>query len=304
MERAERVGTKDVLLNHSILGTMAITLACCVIILSQGWGPGAFFLLVPASLGFFSILFDILAITKPNTNIQGIAMFQHPLGDEGYMHGVFFVGYIIDLLLTVALGYEARLSPNFFAPVFKIFSFLITITFISCFHVASNKAWLTARIELFTEEKKSAMDPAADGDEDLSIIMPLPKHKKYTLWCPAQQKFERFTIINILLYILLLVLNFIDMVSQLQLNVIVVPLPGISVEGPVTGHISLSQLISLGLSTSFFVVVLRTLYVEVYGYDVEHLASVLVKLEPDDATRERIVKFLEKIRESRKADAL
>ncbi len=303
MERAERVSTKDVLLNYSILGTVLITLACCVIILSQGWGVGALFLSIPAILGFFSIFFDILAITKPNTNIAGIAMFQHPLGDEGYMHGVFFVGYVIELLLTVALGYEAKLSPNFFAPVFKIFAFLMTITFSSCFHVAINKAWLTARIDLFTEEK-SARDPAVDGDEDLSMIMPLPSLKKYTLWCPAQQKFDRFTIINILLYILLLVLNVIDMVSQLQVNVIVVPLPGIGVAGPVTGHVSLSQVITLGLSTAFFIVVLRTLYNETYDYNVEHLSGVLVKLEPNDATRERIIKFLEKIQDYRKAGVL
>jgi hypothetical protein len=300
MERAERVTLKDVLLNYSILGTIIITLACCVIFFSQGWGFGAFFLLVPACLGFFSIYFDILAILKPNTNIPGIALFQHPLGDEGYMHGVFFVGYIIELLLTVVLGYEAKLAPDFFAPVFKIFAFLMTITFVSCFHVAINKAWITARIELFTEEK-SARDPAVDEDEDFSMIMPLPSHKKYTLWCPAQQEFERFTIINVLLYIFLLVLNIIDMVSQLQVNVIVVPLPGIGVEGPATGYLSLSQVTSFGLSTVFFIVVLHKIYNETYDYNVEHLSSVLVKLEPSDVVRERIIKFLEKILDYRKA---
>ncbi len=303
MERAERVTIKDVLLNHSILGTIIITLACFVIVFSQGWGLGALFLLVPGCLGFFAIFFDIVTIMKPNTNIAGVAMFQHPLGDEGYMHGVFFVGYIIELLLTVVLGYEAKLAPDFFAPVFKIFSFLMTITFISCFHVAVNKAWLTARIELFTEEK-TARDHSVDEDEDLSMIMPLPSLRKYTLWCPAQQKFDRFTIINILLYVFLLVLNIIDMVSQLQVNVITVPLPGIGVSGPTTGYLSLSQLISLGLSTTFFIVVIRTLYMEIYGFNVEHLSSVLVKLEPNDAKRERIIKFLEKIQDFRKTGVL
>jgi hypothetical protein len=303
MERAERVSTKDVLLNYSILGTIIITLSCCVIVFSQGWGLGTLFLLVPACLGFFAFFFDIVNIMKPNTNIAGVAMFQHPLGDEGYMHGVFFVGYIIELLLTVALGYEAKLVPDFFAPVFKIFSFLMTITFTSCFHVAINKAWLTARIELFIEEK-SLRDPVVDEDEDLSMIMPLPSHRKHTLWCPAQQKFERFTIINIMLYIFLIVLNIIDMVSQLQLNVFSIPLPGISVSGQATGYLSLSQVISLGLSTTFFIVVLRTLYVEIYDYNVEHLSGVLVKLEPNDATRERIIKFLEKIQDFRKAGVL
>jgi hypothetical protein len=189
-----------VLLNYSILGTVVITLVCCVIILSQGWGIGAFFLVIPACLGFFSIFFDILAILKPNMNIAGLAMFQHPLGDESYMHGVFFVGYITDLLLTVVIGYEARLAPDYFQPVFKICTFLMTITYISCFHVAINKAWLTTRIELFTEEKM-IKDPAVEADEDLTVIISLPKHKKYTLWCPSQEKFELFTIANILLYI-------------------------------------------------------------------------------------------------------
>ncbi len=303
MERAERVSIKDVLLNYSILGKILITLACCVLIFSQGWGVGAFLLLIPACLGFFAFFFEVITIMKPNTNIAGVAMFQHPLGDEGYIHGVFFVGYIIELLFTVTLGYEAKLAPDFFAPVFKIFAFLMTITFLSCFHVAINKAWLTARIELFTEEK-SVRDPAVDDDEDRSMIMPLPSYRKHTLWCPAQQKFERFTIINILLFIFLLVLNIIDMVSPLQLNVFAVPLPGIGVSGPTTGYLSLSQLISLGLSTSFFIVVLRTLYVEIYDYNVEHLSGVLVKLEPDDATRERIIKFLEKIKDFRKAGIL
>jgi len=273
---------------------------CCLVIFSQGWGIGASFLLVPAVLGFFAIFFDILAISKPNTNIAGVAMFQHPFGDEGYMHGVFFVGYIVDLLLMVVLGYEAKLAPNFFASVFKTFTFLITITFASCFHVAINKAWLTARIDFFTEEK-NAMDPAVDEDEDVSMIMPLPIRKKYTLWCPMQQKFEQFTIINIMLYIFLLVLNIIDMVSQLQVNVIIVYLPGIGVEGQATGYISLSQVTTLALSTAFFIMVLRTLHEEIYNYNIDHLSSVLIKLEPNDIKRERVIKFLEKIKDYRKA---
>ncbi|MEX2683884.1 MAG: hypothetical protein Q6373_020100 [Candidatus Sigynarchaeota archaeon] len=304
MEHAERVSIKDILLNYSILGTLVITLACCVVILSQGWGMGALYLSIPAILGFFAIFFDILAISKPNVNIAGVAMFQYPLGDEAYMHGVFFVGYIVDLLLTVVLGYEAKLAPNFFAPVFKIFTFLITITFASCFHVAINKAWLTARIDLFTEEKSGRVHAFDEEDEDLSIMMPLPIHKKYTLWSPAQQRFERFTIINIIIYIFLLMLNIIDIISQLQVNVIIVYLPGIGMEGPATGYISLSQVITLALSTIFFVVVLRTLYIEIYDYNIEHLSSVLVKLEPDDIKRERIIKFLEKIKDYRKAGEL
>ncbi|NMC07781.1 MAG: hypothetical protein GYA24_21385 [Candidatus Lokiarchaeota archaeon] len=303
MERAERITIKNVLLNHSFLGTIIITFVFCILFFSQGWGTGSIFLVIPACLGFFAFFFDALAIQKPSMNIAGIAMFQHPIGDEGYMHGVFFAGYMIELLLTMAVGYEAKLAPDFFAPVFKIFMFLMIITTLSCLHVAINKAWLTARIELFTKDT-SATQPEIEKDEDLAIIARQPSYKKHVLWSPSQQKFERLTLINIMIYLFLLMLNIIDMISAFQLNVIAIPLPGIGIEGPAMGYLSLSQMTSLGLSVAFFIIVLRTLYTEIYDYNLEHLSDVLVKLEPDDATREHIIKFLEKIQDFRKAGVL
>jgi hypothetical protein len=70
--------------------------------------------------------------------------------------------------------------------------------------------------------------------------------------------------------------------------------------GPTVGYLGFSQLVSLGVSAIFFIVVLHRLYKEVYDYDLEHLSGVLVKLEPNDALRERIIKFLEKIQDFRR----
>jgi hypothetical protein len=298
MFRAEKITTKDVLFHHDILGMSIITIVACIILFSQGWGYGFYILSIPLCLGFFAFFFKIAEIMKPNTVIPQIPLFQHPFGDEGYMHGIFFSGYVVVLILLIVEGYESIIYPAMFLPLFKIFTFLIVLTFISCFHVAINKAWITARIELYINQDPATSSAFLD-DEDTEIIPFMPKAKHYTIWSAMQQKFERLTLLNILVYAFLLIMNIIDWISQTRVVILPVALPG---TGQAVFSLSLADFISFIISPLMFVILMRKLYDEIFTFDVQKIAPVIVKLVPEDATREKIIKFFEKIQEMRKSN--
>lgn len=296
MIRAEKIMTKDVLFHHDILGMSIITVVACILFFSQNWGYGAFILLIPICLGFFAFFFKIAEIMKPNTVIPQIPFYQHPFGDESYLHSIFFSGYVVVLVLLITEGYESIIYPEIFQTLFQIFTFLIVLTYISCFHVAINKAWITARIELYVNQDATTSSALLD-DEEMEIVPFLPKTKKYTLWSAAQQKFERLTMLNILIYLFLLIMNVIDWISQTRIDLLPISLPG---AGQISFKFSLANLLSFIFSPLFFIILVKKLYNEIFTFNVEKIASVLVKIVPDDATRERIIKFLEKIHDIRK----
>nr|MDO8115447.1 hypothetical protein [Candidatus Sigynarchaeota archaeon] len=298
MERAEKIATKDVLVHYSVLGTVVITLVAFVMFFSQGWGFGVYLVAIPSCLGFFALYFKIAELLKPNTAIKGVPLYQHPFGDESYIHGIFFSGYIISLFLLITLGYEALISPHYFVPIFRSFMFLISLTFISCVHLAINKAWITARIELIV--KQDSANPEFLDDDDLALISTVPNVKKYSIWSPVQDKFERFTLLNILIYVFLVLMNVLDLISQTRLDILPISLPGTPEAGESAFFLSLAHLMSFIFDPIFFSLVMKTLYGEIYNYKIEKLAPVLVKLEKDDAARERLIKFLEKIQDLRK----
>ncbi|HME54713.1 MAG TPA: hypothetical protein VKM55_21075 [Candidatus Lokiarchaeia archaeon] len=297
MFRAEKITSMDVLFHHDILGMSIITVVACILFFSQNWGfGGVYILLIPVCLGFFAFYFKIAEIMHPNTVIPQIPLYQHPFGDESYLHSVFFTGYVVVFILIITEGYESIIYSALFLTLFKIFTFLIVLTFISCFHVAINKAWLTARIELYVKQDTT---PSATylNDEDMGIVPFLPTTKHYTIWSAAQQKFERLTLLNILIYLFLLIINVIDWISQTRIDLLPISLPG---AGQIVFKLSLADLVSFIFSPVFFIILIKTLYDDIYNFDVEKIASVLVKIEPDNATREHIIKFFEKIQEMRK----
>ena len=292
----EKVTTKDVLFHHDIIGMSIITVVACILFFSQNWSYGMYMLSIPMCLGFFAYFFKITEIMKGNTVIPQIPLYQHPFGDESYLHGVFFSGYVVVLILLITEGYESIIYPQLFLTLFKIFTFLIVLTFISCFHVAINKAWITARIELYIKQDTTTSSAYFD-EEDTGIIPFMPKAKHYTLWSPAQQKFERLTLLNILIYLFLLILNVIDWVSQTRVDLLPISLPG---AGHIVFMLSLADIVSFTFSPVFFTIVARKLYDEIFTFDVEKMTPIIVKIVPDDKTREHVINFLEKIQDMRK----
>jgi hypothetical protein len=248
-------------------------------------------------LGFLALYFRAATVLKPAISVHGIPLYQHPFGDETYLQNVFQFAFAITAVLILALGYETEISSQYFEVLFKGFLFLITFTFIASIHLALNKLWVTARIEL--QVKVPVPPPEEFQTDEFSFLAPASSEKTYVLWSPTQQKFDKFSILNLVVFICFLVAISIEMISQTVIPLLPIQLPGTSTGQIWQYSLSLFTTLALVIEPIFFYLVVKRLHDEIYAYKVEELVPLLVKLEPDNAARERLVKFLERILEFR-----
>ncbi|MHA1684729.1 MAG: hypothetical protein ACTSUE_27570 [Promethearchaeota archaeon] len=281
---SRRITTKFVISDMHVIGLLFFTLVSLILFFNQEWGFGSYILFIPITIGIFAFIFRIVSIMRPNAGIQGVPIRQYPLGDENYLQSLFMFGFVITMFLIISLGYEFLISSSYFNTVFDLFMFLLCFIYLLCFHVAINKIWLTARIELdFRGET------GTNGYDD----------KTYTIWGPSQVQFDKFTILNIVIFISLLLLNVIELIVPEENSLIALPLPRVYLEEDFY-HFPVLILGIFIIDPVFFVLVLSRIYNDIYDLDVDKIIPSVVKIEDDDDKRERIIRFLEKLNENGK----
>ncbi|MHA1716888.1 MAG: hypothetical protein ACTSXP_14685 [Promethearchaeota archaeon] len=282
---------KDVFTDINMAGLMLFTVFGFTIFFSQGWKNSIYIIAIPVILLIFSIYFRLIMLFKKNLSIEGIPLEQYPFGDERYIFSVFKFGFILSMILLITFGYESKLSGPHLGLLFNLFIFFFSCIYILCFHVALNKAWLSARIELdFFKTKQGSF--LFDDKESLAEFNFTRTRVKYTLWTPTQVRLERFSIINILMFLSLAGATFFDLISKNRFNIIPLQLPGNESN---EFYLSLMNIVIMVVEPLFYIFMARKLYHDVFNYDIDKLAQVLVKIELDDILREKIILFLEKI---------
>lgn len=287
--------TKDVIIDPFTLGTTLVAASGFMVLFIQDWGTGSFIIAIPFAMLLAALFFRSFHVLKPNTTIPGVPFHQHPFGDEEYIASIFQAGCLVIIVLLVAVGYESMISPAGIATLFKLFAFIVTCTCNACVHVAINKMWIGARLEITVAvpgERGPVVDPS------LSRLAPAPPATKtYVLWAPANLHFQKFSLMNVLVFVALLAVNGIALVTGTMMDFIPVPLPGTKLDPVTTPYMPTLLAASLVLDAVFFLLVTRLLFREINGFDLERIAPILVKLEPDDAMRERVISALERIQE-------
>ncbi|MBD3185783.1 hypothetical protein GF325_03050 [Candidatus Bathyarchaeota archaeon] len=286
----KHISTWDVISDLNVLGLLFFMGVSLVFFFNQEWGSGIVLLCFPLSIAIFTFTFRILAILKPNTHVDGLPLEQFPFGDEHHLAILFKWGLVISMLILLVLGYEYLVSPAYFQVLFDTFMFMITFVYIICFHLAVNKVWVTARVELDYRDVMNEMSAPGDGGGAVG--------KKYVLWGATRERFNRFSIINIIMFAFILLANFIELAIIQDRYAIPISLPEDGAGGANFGFPVVLVTI-LVLEPVIFIFILGKAYKEIYNYDVDDLIPSLVKIEQDDKRRELIIKFLERAREIR-----
>nr|MDO8118703.1 hypothetical protein [Candidatus Sigynarchaeota archaeon] len=294
MTETPKLARVDIIGNGAVIGSILTILITFSVFFSQDWGLSAIIIMVPSICGFLGLFFTIMKLLKPHMSLKDVAVIQSPLGDEDFQGNVFQAGFMITMVLLITLGYESLLSPAFIDTTYDILFLLVMFAYVTCFHVSINKMWIEACIKV----KVTVPPDAASMSEfkNFPEYCPEPSVKTYKIWSPTQNRYEKLSIINILLFITMLVAVILDTVSQVKLLSIPLPLPGLN-QDDIPTSLSALVLAIIVIEPVFFGIVSIRVFRETMGYDVNDLAPILVKIEKDDTKREKIIRYLEKVQE-------
>ena len=292
---SRKITVYQVLTDTENIGIIIYSVIIFSLFFSQNWGTGFYLISIPGCLGIFGMFMKFTGTLKPKTAIPTIPLYQYPFGNEKTLANIFQTCFYITSLLLLVLGYESIISPKVERFFFKVFLFIIFFIYITCFHITINHIWNKARIELLVIKKGEKQKPSYE-----KIVPTLPEVERHTIHSPSQVKFEKFTLLNIVLFIIFLLVLSIDFLGQNILNIILIQLPGTIGTLNDDNAITIILILIQYLEPILLIVVMKQTYKDVYDYNVEHVASELVKIEPDNRRRDKIIAFLEKIKEFRK----
>lgn len=228
---------------------------------------------------------------KPSSEIEKIPLKQYPFGDEDYLSKIFMFGYLISMVILISMGYESLILIKYITSIFDIFMFLLAFLYITCFHLALNSTWINSRMELEVNA-----NPISPKEEEYFEDFKPKKKKIYTIWAPSQVKFRKFSILNIIFFLIFLGMLFLDLFTQTGLRLLELPIPRTALESEAY-TMSLFYAAIFIIEPVLFIAISRTLYEEIYHYKIEKIAPLLVKIEPDDILREKVIKLLERIQD-------
>ncbi len=280
--------------NASAIGFILTILITYTIFFSQDWGYSGIIIIVPTICGFMGLFFKIMSMLKPHLSLKDVALVQSPLGDEEFQGNVFQTGFTIIIVLFIALGYESLLSPAFIKMTYRIMFLLVMFAYVMCFHVSINKMWIEACIKVNVIVPPD--EKLASEFKHFPEFAPEPSTRTYKIWSPTQQRYDKLSIINILLFIAMLAVSIIDAISQEKIVAIPFPLPGLN-QADIPTSLSVLAVAVIIIEPVFFGLVSVRVFRETMAYDVDKLAPILVKIERDDVKREKLLRYLEKIQE-------
>lgn len=147
---------------------------------------------------------------------------------------------------------------------------------------------------LGVKEIQDSNEARESGDEFDSYKQ--KTRKTITIWAPSQIKFKRFSLLNVIFFLIFLGMLFLDLFGQTALKMVVLQIPRTTLDKEVY-YMSIFYAGIFIIEPVLFILISRMLYDEIYNFKIEKIAPLLVKIEPDDLQREKIIKLLEKIQD-------